>query len=591
MSDPSPKPSARWQVNPPRPEKCQELAAALGVSEITAQLLLNRGVTDVESARVLCNGRMVDLHPPLQLTDMDRAAERIRDAVARGERLLIYGDYDADGVCATAVLLRFLQLAGATAEAHIPDRLTEGYGLNEATARAIAERQTDRVSLIITVDTGIGAFQEARIFKQAGIDLIITDHHEPDAQLPDAYAIVHPRRGTDVELGASLPGVGLAYKLAWAASVAISGSERVRPTFREFLAGDALAFAAVGIIADSVPLRGENHILAKHGLRVLRARRNPGLSRLMEVAGVGSESLTARDIAFMIAPRINAAGRTGDARRALDLLISDDPETIARLADELNQANRQRQTIERRILDDAVAKVEALREKNGELPPAIVLGSSEWHPGVIGIVASRLVDRYLRPAVLAAFDPETGLGRGSARSVNGFALHEALAACRQHLVKHGGHAAAAGFSCRQDEFTAFARAFEAVAAERLKTDEIQPVLEIDAEIQLVDLNLKLAGEFESLAPFGVGNPQPQFLSRGVTIAGRIQPLGKTNRHLAFYARQGDGVIRCVGFGFGPRLFELEELQKAGPVDLVFEPQINTWAGAKVELVLRDIRAE
>jgi single-stranded-DNA-specific exonuclease len=520
-----------------------------------------------------------ELLPPEQLPGAVEAGRRLADAARRGRKIVIYGDYDVDGVTATAILWHGLTLAGANVGFYIPSRLDEGYGVN---VEALEQIRAEGADLVITVDCGITAVEEARLARTLGLELIITDHHEPRGELPDAAVVVHPTACGSESANPYLSGAGVAFKVAWALARELCGSARVTAEYRDFLL-DATAFAALGLVADVVPLTGENRVIASFGLRHLCHIDNPGLRALIEVSGLtGKRSYDEYDVGFVLAPRLNAVGRLGHARLAVELFTRADPERARQIASNLDAQNRQRQTVEQRIVKQA----EALVVEQGfhrESKRGIVLASPDWHPGVIGIVASRLVDRFCRPTVLISLDGETG--QGSGRSIPSFPLHEVLATCEQHLISHGGHAMAAGVRIAAGQIEAFVDAFLAQAARRLTPADLVPKLSLDDEVELGQLVPGVVEAILRMAPFGIGNPKPRLATGVVDLADEPRAVGNGGQHLQFTVRQGRTYRKAIAFGRGQRLRQLLDHRR---LRLAFEPIINDWGGRrKVELKVID----
>jgi single-stranded-DNA-specific exonuclease len=573
-----------WSLLPHDPAAIDRLARALRVSPIVAQLLLNRRLAEpADAERFLCSP-LSGLYEPELLPGADVASERLMAAIRYQRRICVYGDYDVDGVAATAVLFTCLRLLGAQAEFHVPHRLDDGYGLNSDTLRKLAE---SGVNLVVTVDCGIASLDEAETARALGLELIVTDHHEPKSQMPLAAAVVHPRLpgadGRRYPCG-NLCGAGVAFKLAWALCKRACGSDRVSAAQREFLL-DALLLAALGTVADVVPLFDENRIFVRHGLARMRARPGVGVQALLKCAKLDAKlNLGAVDIGYALAPRLNAAGRLGTARLAVELLTTTSAQRADFLADFLERQNHERQVIERRILQEA----RELAQGEGDAP-ALVLASSSWHPGLLGIVASRLVDQYARPVLMIALREGQPLGQGSGRSVPGFRLHEALEECTDHLVSHGGHATAAGFRILPDRIEAFRGRFYEVAQRGLRTLPPADRLVIDAEVPLSALTLGLLQGMEQLEPYGSGNAQPLLLADRMQIVGEPRRVGGGERHLSFRVRQNGKEVRAIAFGLGDRLEEL--MSAAGQCCLVFTPRLNEWQGYRsVEIEVRDFQA-
>jgi single-stranded-DNA-specific exonuclease len=574
-----------WQLLPHDPQAVERLARSLHLSPIVAQLLLNRDLSEPERAKRFLAAPLAGLHEPELLPGMEQTVERLLAAVREGRRICVYGDYDVDGVTGTAILLTCLTLLGGNVEFHVPHRLEEGYGLNSDTLRTLAERG---VRIVVTVDCGIASVAEAEEARRLGLELFVTDHHEPKQDLPRAAVLVHPR--LPVENGGPAPypfgglcGSGVAFKLAWALCKKHCGSPKVTPQLREFLL-DAVALAALGTVADVVPLFEENRIFVRHGLSRLGRQPSLGLQALLKTAKLeGRAKILAGDVGYTLAPRINAAGRLGTARLAVELLTTSSAQRAVVLADYLEHQNHDRQLLERRILQEA----RALAEQFAHLP-ALVLANDRWHPGLIGIVASRLVEEYARPVLMIALRADQPHGHGSGRSVPGFRLHEALHECTADLVSHGGHASAAGFRIAPDAIPRFRDRFCSVVTDKLGPEPKRHRLVIDAEVPLAALTTGLMESIQQLEPYGAGNPQPLLLADRLQIVGDPKRIGGGERHLSFRVRQEGRQIRAVAFGMADRASEL--MAQEGKCCLVFTPKINEWQGYRsVELEVRDFQ--
>jgi len=552
------------------------------VTPLVAQLLLNRGITGAAEARRFLNPELSALLSPDSLPGAVEAARRLLAAVRQGRKIVIYGDYDVDGVTGTAILWHGLKLSGAQVDYYVPSRLDEGYGLNRA---AIEQLASAGAGLLITVDCGITAVDEARRARDLGMELIITDHHMPHRQLPEATVIVHPT-AVRVSPNPDLSGAGVALKVMWALAQELSGRVRVSAQFRELLV-ESLAFAALGLIADVVPLTGENRVIASFGLRQLKSARNPGLRALLEVARLTNKKCgyDDYDVGFMLAPRLNAIGRMDHARQAVELFTSADAARAAKIAAALDAENRRRQQVERQIVKQAEALVRE-RGYHRDGCRAIVLASHEWHAGVIGIAAARLVERFQRPTVLISL--EGGYGQGSGRSVRHFPLHEVLERCAGQLESFGGHAMAAGLRLREDQVAAFTAAFQAEAARRLTTADLRPKLHLDDEVDLSELTEEVVDMIHRLAPFGTGNPRPRLASKVVELVDQPRVVGPSGGHVQFTVRQGSTYRRAVAFNRGAQAEQLAEHRR---LRLAFEPLLNEWNGQRrVELKVLDWKA-
>jgi single-stranded-DNA-specific exonuclease len=553
-----------WTIRPCPHREASALAQALDISETTARVLVRRGYGDPEEARLFLEGAP-PRHDPFLLGDMAGACEAIRRAVAEGRRICVHGDYDADGICATALAVLILRELGADPAWHLPSRFEEGYGLRGETLTRLAE---EGCALVLTVDCGITAVEEVAEARALGLEVVVTDHHRPGDVLPNCPVVA--TRPSDYPFP-ELCGTGVVYKLGQA----LLGQES------EALERH-LDLVAVATISDVVPLVDENRALALAGLRALARTQKPGLRALMRAARVDPATVDEGAVGFRIAPRINAAGRLSRPAAALDLLLTEDRDEAGRLAHQLEELNRERQGVEDRILREALAKVddwpEARRRRR-----AYVLADEGWHEGVIGIVASRLVERFNRPVVLIA--GTDGEWKGSGRSIGAFDLHGGLAACTQHLERFGGHRAAAGLSIRPEHVDAFAEAFAAHADQALTEEELQPLTVVDAVVAGEELTLELCAELRRLAPFGLGNP-------GVTLllpACEINDLGAVGegRHLRFRVRErGRDAGRAIAFGIGG---QLDRYRRTGRYDVVFRLEENHWNGTVApQLVVRRI---
>ncbi|HWB13012.1 MAG TPA: single-stranded-DNA-specific exonuclease RecJ [Pirellulales bacterium] len=574
----------RWRIHAHSTDRIAALARTAGVSAVIARLLICRGLDDPLAVRSFLDPKLSQLRDPSELPGVAAAAERIGRAIAARERITVYGDYDVDGMTGTSLLVQCLRLLGADVGYYVPHRIDEGYGLNDDALGSLAAQGT---KLVVTVDCGIASVSQAETARRLGLELVITDHHEFAQTLPEAAAIVHPRLPGTAYPFAGLSGAGVAFKLAWALCQQASGAKKVGDAMRNYLLS-AVGLAALGTVADMVPLVDENRVLVQHGLASLKQRSGLGLSALMKLAELDRKpNLDAEDVAFSLAPRLNAAGRLGQALLAVELLTTGSAERAQALAEYLNELNGSRQSLERSIY--LAANKLAQEQHDVEEDAAFVLAQRGWHPGVIGIVAGRLVDKYHRPVVLVALD-DLGVkpGIGSARSISGFNLHEALADCCQHLVSHGGHAAAAGLKIEESRVDDFRSDFCERAAEALTPTQAWrggTELSIDAEVSFGELTLATLNQIERLAPFGQHNPRPMLCASDVTLAAPVQRIGG-GRHLALRLCQHGVVLRAVAFGVGDRAEELDKL--AGPLSVAFRPIVNDFNGfRRVELQLSD----
>lgn len=553
-----------WRIAEADRARAAALSDALDLPPLIAQLLVARGVATPGAARDFLAPGLRHLADPHLLTDMDRAVARIHQARERGEHVRVFGDYDVDGIAATAVMTRALRRFGvAEVSFGVPSRFEDGYGLGPA---QVDQARAEGVRLLITVDNGISAHAAADRARAVGVDLLVTDHHSIESGLPDALAVINPRREAPDHPLAHLCGAGVALKLG----TALNG------------APNDLDIAALGTVADLVPLRGENRTIVSLGLRHMAKHARTGIVELAAAAELRNGAITAENIAFQLGPRINAAGRVHDGLPALRLLLTDDAAEARALARQLSEANEARRALERAIFDEAVEELEATLtpERRG-----IVLARRGWHPGVIGIVAARVEGRFHRPVVVIAVDDQ-GEGKGSARAGEGFDMVGAFAATREHLIRYGGHRAAAGMSIREERIPAFREAFEAEARRQLGAGAPPRTLDIDALAALSQIDYALLDGIARLEPCGNDNPAPLFCSMGVTVVPRsVQVL--RDAHLRFLVRQADTVLPVIGFNMAERHYT-EGIGET--IDIAYAAQRNTYQGeTKIQLQLRDFR--
>ena len=576
----------QWRINPHDAEMVERLEQTAKVPPVVAQLLVGRGIYDAERARDFIDAKLTGLRQPNELPGVEAAVELIFETIQAEKRIVIYGDYDADGMTSTAILYRCLNLLNANVAYFIPNRLDDGYGLNDEAVRKIASRGT---ALVITVDCGIGSVQQARLAKELGMKLIVTDHHEFADELPDASVLVHPRLpGHSYPFG-GLCGAGVALKLAWALCQQASGGDKVTEAMRNFLMM-AVGISAIGTVCDVVPLVDENRILVRFGLGALKMQPVVGITALMRRNKLTEKKrLECEDIGFVLGPRLNAAGRMGQADIAIELLTTESVERAERIAQYLDELNVKRQSLERSILLGAAKQIKASASMRAAA--ALVLADHDWHAGVIGIVAGRLSEKYHRPVVLIAGDP-LGVkpGIGSVRSVPGFNVHDALAVCSHLLESHGGHAAAAGLRIKASNVAAFREAFCQVAETWLAGSNQEPELQVDGEASLQMLTRQTVEQIESLAPFGHGNLRPVLCANEVRLLGPPKRMGATGRHLSMMFDQHGVKMRAVAFGGGDWEQELTRID--GPISIAFRPVINNWRGrVSVEIHLDDWHEE
>jgi len=574
----------RWSIHPHDSDRIAHLQRDLGVPALVAQLLICRGITDPNVARPFLDANLKELRDPDELPGVPAAADRIYSAICGKRRIAVYGDYDADGMTATAILYLCLQLLGADVGYFVPNRVDDGYGLNDDALKDLASRGA---SMIVTVDCGIASISEADTANELGLELIITDHHEMSDRLPKAAAIVHPRLPGHSYPFTGLCGAGVAFKLAWALCQRASQSKKVGEAMREFLL-TALGLSAIGTVADVVPLLDENRILVRHGLISLLDRPLTGLRALMRICGLDKKpSLTSEDIGFSLGPRLNAVGRLDQARLGVELLTTNDSDRADSLVQYIQELNQRRDSHQRSIYLAANKQIQEQYDPEGD--PAFVLADRGWHPGVIGIVAGKLADKYHRPTVLIAQDElGTKPGMGSARSACGLNLHQALAACTETLVSHGGHAAAAGLKVNDADLDAFRTEFCEYAAGEISEADRVAQIEVDVEAPLSQLTIQTVKQIEQLAPFGQDNPRPILCTTGVKLKEPPHRMGGGDRHVSLKISQHGVTLRAVAFGKGEWAEDLAEVD--GPFDIVYRPVINEFRGRRnVELHLVDWR--
>jgi single-stranded-DNA-specific exonuclease len=575
-----------WRIAAHDPSGIAALERAAGIPAVVAQLLFARGIRDAADARQFLDPKLTGLREPDLLPGAAAAAQLLFEAVRANRRITVYGDYDADGVSGAAILLRCLRMLGAAVDSYIPHRIDEGYGLNGEALRKLAAQGAD---VVVTVDCGIASVCEAELAAELDLTLIITDHHQAAQSLPRAAAIVHPGLpGGDYPFP-GLCGAAVALKLAWALCQQASQNKRVTERLRQFLL-QAVGLAAIGTVADVVPLVDENRILVRHGINSLRSYPTVGVAALLRQTRLRDKrQMDGEDLAYVLGPRLNAAGRLGQAEIAVELLTTESVDRAEKLAAYIEELNAQRQSLERGIA--RAAEKQARERYDPRRDAALVLADADWHPGIIGIVAGRLADKHHVPTVVVALDP-LGVkpGIGSARSIHGFDLHDALATCSDHLESHGGHAAAAGLKVTEAKLPAFRRAF-CEAASRARNGAARAAeLQVDAETALSCLTHQIVMQIESLAPFGHGNCRPVLCASNVRLAEPPRRMGEAGRHLSMVFDQHGVRIRAVAFGGGD--WEEELAAARGDLSIAFRPVINTFRGqSTVEIHLADWRVE
>ena len=563
------KSKMRWIVRDMDRQKSEKFAAEIEMSPLAASLLLSRGIDNVSAARSFLFEEGVSFHDPYLLKDMDKVLDRIKQAKEHNEPVLVFGDYDADGVSSTAVLMTALRDYGIQAEYYIPNRFTEGYGPNE---QAFRNAKESGFGLIMTVDTGISAVHEAQVAKEIGIDLIITDHHEPGPELPEALAIIHPKHPEGAYPFGYLAGVGVAFKVAHA--------------LYGYVPEQLLDLAAIGTIADLVPLNGENRLLAKKGLAALRQSKRPGIVAMCKQMGIEQSSINEETVGFMIGPRINAAGRLDDAGPAADLMMTEDMDEALMLAEEIDAMNKERQSIVNEMTKEAIDIVN--RDFPPDQFPVIIVGKEGWNPGVVGIVASKLTDTFYRPAIVLGFDREKGIAKGSARSIKGFDLFQSLSACRDILPHFGGHPMAAGMTLSIDDVDELRSRMVKMANEILTEEDFIPIVNVDAEADIVDVSVQSIEELQKLAPFGMNNPKPLFFIKDAKLV-TMKKIGADQTHLKVALEREGKTIDGVGFGMGEYA---DQIAKTSDVSVIGELSINEWNNMRrPQLMLRDMRVD
>ncbi|OPA80378.1 single-stranded-DNA-specific exonuclease RecJ [Paenibacillus selenitireducens] len=554
----------------PQQDQIQALADQLGVSPMLAQMLWVRGIQNVDQAKLFLHGNLDHLHDPMKLKGMAKAVGRIQQALASGEKIRVFGDYDADGISSTSLMIALLNQLGANFDTYIPHRTKEGYGLN---LTAMDHALEHGVKLIVTVDTGISAVPQIAYANQLGIDVIVTDHHEPPEVLPDAFTLVNPKLPDCPYPFKGLAGVGVAFKLAQALLGRVPE--------------ELLEYVTLGTIADLMPLQGENRILVRQGLNRMRDSSNLGIRALFETAEIQLSQIGSTQVAFAMAPRINASGRLEHAQIAVQLLTTEDPKEAKELAQHLDALNRARQDLVEEIANEAVIQLEQKMQlsPDGRVPNVIILAGEDWNVGVIGIVASKILERHYRPTLILGIDPETGKCKGSARSIQGFDMYEALTECSDLLEHYGGHQAAAGLTVQRENIGAFEERMNQLADQWLTPEHYVASTEVDLECQLCDANLALIESLAMLEPFGMSNPAPRVMMKGLRVKDRRQ-LGQEKQHLKLTLSEGSTELDAIAFRSG----ELATLMADhAALDVLGELQVNEWNGRrKAQLLVQDM---
>ncbi|MCX7634698.1 MAG: single-stranded-DNA-specific exonuclease RecJ [Syntrophales bacterium] len=574
MSEIRDLPVTQWRFSSGNDGLCDQIERELRLLPVMTRIMANRGLANVDDARRYLYPSLRDLHNPFLMKDMDKGVRRIIKAIFGKEGIMIYGDYDADGITSVVALFKFLKLTTDNVRYYIPDRIEEGYGLNR---RAIDRMKDMGVALILTVDCGISDAEHVAYAKARGMDVIILDHHEVPATIPDAVAVINPNRQDCRYPFRYLAGVGIAFNFL----IALRGrlrqegfwSRRPYPNLREYL-----DLVALGTIGDISPLTGENRIFVKIGLDLITEDRRVGIRALKEICGMENQAIDTNKASFCLIPRINAAGRVGSPREAVDLLLTDNIEEAREIARRLDGYNRKRQAMEKAILQDILDEIK--KNIDPSTRRSLVFASRDWHPGVIGIVASRLVDRYCRPAILISL--KDGIGKGSGRSIGHFNIYEGLRKCESLLLSYGGHQFAAGISIKEEDIDEFSRLLDEIIEADIDMDSMVSQTMIDTECQLCDVNHELLAQISLLAPFGSGNPEPILCVRQVNVTA-TGVVG--NNHLRMRVC-GDGVV-CNSIWFSQGQFFNHVHRSVS--DIAFTPQINYWNGAsEIQLKVRDM---
>jgi len=556
----------KWECYEIDEEKVEKIARKYNVSKLLAKILINRDLVEDDKVNIFLNPTRRDFHNPYLMPDMDKAVDRIIKAIENKEKIIIYGDYDVDGITSITVLKKFLLDRNAIVTEYIPDRLDEGYGLNKEAIKKIVDTGN---KLMITVDCGISGIEEIEYANSLGIETIVTDHHEPGEILPNAIAVVDAKRKDNKYPFNQLAGVGVVFKLIQAIG------QRLNLEEKEYL--KYLDIVCIGTISDIVPLVDENRVIAKLGLKLVEITKNIGLKTLLDVSGY--KTVDSTTISFGLAPRINACGRMGHAGEALKLFLTEDIKEAQEIAKKLNDYNKERQETEKRIFDEALQEIEKEKEEKN----VIVLGKEGWHHGVIGIVSSKVTEMYFKPSILICFEQD-GLGKGSGRSVPGFDLYEALSKCNDNIDRFGGHSMAIGITVAKENFEAFKKDFEEYA-QNSNISDIIPIINIDEEVDSKDISVRAVAELSMLEPFGEANKMPLFLYKNLKI-NSIRALSE-GKHIKLTLKDDNLIIDAIGFNLGHLT---EEYRIGDKIDVVGTLEINRFNGMEsVQINLKDIR--
>ena len=554
----------KWEYIEVDEGKVSEIAAKHGISEIIAKVLLNRGISEENDVDAFLHPKLENLNDPFLLNDMEIAVNRIIECVESKQKITVYGDYDVDGITSIATLSKFLTELGIENDYYLPNRLDEGYGLNNKALDKIAASGT---KLLITVDCGISAYEEIEYAKSIGLEVIVTDHHECPEKLPIATAVIDPKREDSTYPFSSLAGVGVTFKLIHAIALKLNLDRKRYLKYLDII--------CLGTVADIVPLIDENRIIVNYGLMLVRETRNIGLRALIDITGYSSIDSTA--ISFGIAPRINACGRMGEAEIALKLLLTASETEARAIAVKLNELNKERQEVEKKIINEAIEIIERDKLFNNDI---IVVGNPDWHHGVIGIVASKITELYYKPSVLISF--EDGIGKGSGRSIEGFDLHEALTLCGEYLDKFGGHEMAIGLSLKEENFADFKSKIEKVTSERIDKEAL-PSIKVDAIVDVRNINMEIFTYMKLLEPYGESNPSPLFVSKNLKV--ESVRLLSNDKHLKLSLKDGNVILNAIGFNLGDKQVRLGD-----KVDVVYALEINRYNNMEsIQLNVKDIK--
>ena len=556
----------KWEIDKPNEDEVKKIQEKYKINHLLAKILVNRGIVKEESIKLFLNPTRKDFYDPYLMPDMEKAVERIRKAIEKKEKVLIYGDYDVDGITSVTVLKSFLEERGLKVDEYIPNRLNEGYGLNKPAVEKIAN---EKYTLMITVDCGISAIEEVKYANELGLEVIVTDHHEPGEELPKAIAVVDAKRKDNKYPFRNLAGVGVVFKLIQAISQKLDLEEK------EYL--KYLDIVCIGTISDIVPLVDENRVIVKLGLKLVEQTRNIGLKTILAVSGY--QKVDSSTISFGIAPRINACGRMGYQEEALKLFLSKDSNEVNELAQKLNQYNIQRQEKERQIFSEAIEKIE---KEEIDKKSIMVIDGENWHHGVIGIVASKITEMYFKPSILLCYEGEEG--KGSGRSIPGFDLHEALTKCSNNLEKFGGHSMAIGLTVNKSSLEDLRQQLDTIAKEK-QIDKIVPILKIDAQVNLEEINKEIVESLKELEPFGEENKTPLFVFKNLKIDS-IRALSE-GKHIKLTLRQDNrNIVNAMGFNLGHLT---EEYRIGDKVDVVGTLEINKFNGEEnIQILLKDM---